>query len=58
MPQFPYSGIRYSIEVDTASFMAYAREAEGHDSFGDGRPGNEYIAMDEKGKILDGMFIK
>ena len=57
-PKFPYSGIEYVIDIDSTNFWAVAREASGNDAFGDGRPGNEYIAIDASGKFIENTFLR
>lgn len=50
--KYPFSGIVYSINVDSVGFTAFAREAMGHDAFGDNRPGNEYYSVDVMDNIV------
>lgn len=55
-PRYPYTGILYSIKLDTASFTAYAAEVAGNDPFGDRRDGNEYLSIGPSGSIQQGTF--
>lgn len=56
--RYPYNGVIFSIHLESSDFTAYAREAIGHDAFGDGRPGNEYFAIDKSGNIFGETFVE
>lgn len=54
--KYPFSGIVYSINVDSVGFTGFAREATGHDAFGDNRPGNEYYSVDVSDNVTHQTF--
>jgi len=54
--KYGFSGIVYSINVDSVGFTAFAREASGQDAFGDNRPGNEYYSVDVADNVVHQTF--
>ena len=53
---YPFSGIIYSVKLDSVGFTAFAAEMPSHDAFGDNLPGNEYYSVNEKDIISHGTF--